>query len=343
MLQSITYLPGTEEESIALQTFLNEWNSTGPTIPVNTSGSTGIPKRITIEKHHMRVSAQSTLAHFSIPKGGTAVLCLSLETIGGKMMVIRAIEHDMHLIVAPVKSNPFIDLPANTTYDLAAIVPTQLHQIVQDTPEILRYFSTILVGGAPVSNNLITQLQSAQLTVYQTFGMTETISHVASRKIGHCTDEHYTALPGITFSATNNQLNIHYPAIGLTELLTKEIVELIDEKRFKWIGRSDNVIISGGRKIYPEDLEHKLNSIFDVPYFIFGIHDEYWGQLVVLVVNSSVPIPVEKAALLHIGLQTHELPKRIYTLPDFAMLANAKIDRLTIVKNMNLDEYTSLL
>jgi O-succinylbenzoic acid--CoA ligase len=225
MIQSITYLKGVTEEKHQLEVFLDQWFSPGKTVTIRTSGSTGTPKLIELNKEHMRISALATLDYFSIQKGGNALLCLSLTTIGGVMMVVRSIERSLNLIVAPVQSQPITDLNNHIEIDLAAMVPTQVHQLVEENPKALSSIRTLLVGGAPVTTQLIEKLNSINYTAYQTFGMTETISHVAVRKIGKETDDYYEALPHIQFSENDHQLVIHYPSISTNPIQTKEHID----------------------------------------------------------------------------------------------------------------------
>jgi O-succinylbenzoic acid--CoA ligase len=343
MIQSITYLTGISTEKNQLDAFLDQWFSPGKTVTIRTSGSTGTPKLIELSKDHMRISARATLDYFSIQKGGNALLCLSLTTIGGVMMVVRSIERSMNLIVAPVQSQPITDLNNQLVIDLAAMVPTQVHQLVAEKPEALLSIRTLLVGGAPVTTQLIEKLNSINYTAYQTFGMTETISHVAVRKIGKETDDYYEALPHIQFSENDHQLVIHYPSISTNPIQTKEHIELIDEYHFNWLGRTDLVINSGGKKIIPEAIEEKLGRFISKPFIVAGIPDDYWGEMVVLVVATRNDPKLDKSQLTQVGLQGHELPKRVYYINELILLESGKVDRRSTLNQLKRDEYTELL
>lgn len=343
MIQSITYLKGVTGEKQQLEVFLEQWFSPSKTVSIQTSGSTGTPKLIELSKEHMRISALATLDHFSIQKGGNALLCLSLTTIGGVMMVVRAIERSLNLIVAPVQSQPLTDLNNRLKIDLAAMVPTQVNQVVEEKPEAVSSIRTLLVGGAPVTIQLIEKLKSINYTAYQTFGMTETISHVAVRKIGAETDNYYEALPHIQFSENDQQLVIHYPSISKDPIQTKEHIQLIDEHHFNWLGRTDLVINSGGKKIFPEGIEEKLGRFISQPFIVAGIPDNYWGEMVILVVTSGNELKLDKAQLKQLGLEGHELPKRIYFLKELVQLPNGKVDRRSTLNQLKRDEYTELL
>ena len=343
MIQSITYLEGVSSEKDQLESFLKEWQSNNLSIQLKTSGSTGKPKIIELLKSQMRLSAKATLDYFSIAKKGNALLCLSLNTVGGIMMVVRAIENDMHLIVAPVQSEPITNLSNSISIDLCAMVPTQLNQVLLHRSEVLHQIKTLLIGGAPIFGSIVDLLKKAKHTVYQTFGMTETISHVAVRRIGLITDEYYEALPSVHFSERNNNLIIHYPRLLPDPLETKEHVELVDRFHFKWLGRTDLVVNSGGKKIYPESIEEKLDHLIPFPFLTTGIPDEHWGEMLVLIVETDSPFQLKKEELKHLGLAGHELPKRIYIIEDIDRLPGGKIDRITTLKKLNRDEYSELL
>jgi O-succinylbenzoic acid--CoA ligase len=245
--------------------------------------------------------------------------------------------------VAPVQSQPITDLNNHLKIDLAAMVPTQAHQLVAEKPEALLSIRTLLVGGAPVTTQLIEKLNSINYTAYQTFGMTETISHVAVRKIGKETDDNYEALPHIQFSENDHQLVIHYPSISTKPIQTKEHIELIDEYHFNWLGRTDLVINSGGKKIFPEAIEEKLGRFISKPFIVAGIPDDYWGEMVVLVVATRNDPKLDKSQLTQVGLQGHELPKRVYYINELILLQSGKVDRRSTLNQLKRDEYTELL
>lgn len=343
MIQSITYLKGVAGEKQQLEVFLEQWFSPDLTLSIQTSGSTGAPKLIELSKANMRISARVTLDYFSIQKGGKALLCLSLTTIGGVMMVVRAIERNMHLIVAPVQSQPLTDLNNQLEIDLAAMVPAQVHRLVEEEPKALTSIHTLLVGGAPVTTQLIEKLKSINYTAYQTFGMTETISHVAVRRIGTESDEYYEALPHIHFSENDHQLVIHYPSVSPVPIQTKEYIELIDAHHFNWLGRTDLVINSGGKKIFPEGIEEKLGRFISQPFIVAGIPDNYWGEMVILVVASQSDLRLGKSQLKQVGLDTHELPKRVYYTEHLVKLPSGKVDRRSTLNQLKRDEYSELL
>lgn len=324
----ITYLD--LERKNEIESFLNEWFNEELFISVQTSGSTGSPKKISLSKENMIISAKKTIDFLSIEKGSSCYLCLSCSTIAGKMMMVRAIINEMHIIVGPVSTGSLEIL--NQRISLTAIVPMQLNQILLHYPEKLQWISHVLVGGAPVNKALIATLQTEGLTVYQTFGMTETISHVALRKIGYHQDDHYTALEGIHFSTDDDhRLVVHYPEIGQAALLTNDIVELNSDRTFKWLGRIDFAINSGGKKILPEIIEQKLQHQINRNFFIHGFPDDILGQKVVLLVEGEPIEDLEKR--LDNLLDKFEKPKQILFIPHFVRTESGKISRLETVKS----------
>ena len=238
--------------------FLTEWNSSSEEIMAQTSGSTGIPKIIKLSKKGLQFSARNTNNFFNLNENSKALLCLPMTTIGGKMMLVRALESKMTLVVDHPSSNP---LSKHSEYfDFVAVTPMQLTKIVNESCEKINTIQSILVGGAPMNEKLISQLKEKKITVYHGYGMTETASHVAIRKVGFESDEFYNAMPGIRFSISDSQtLKIHYPALQDAPIETTDIVELIDEFRFNWVGRNDFVVNSGGIKIHVEEIENELS------------------------------------------------------------------------------------
>jgi O-succinylbenzoic acid--CoA ligase len=320
------------ERKKEIESFLYEWFNDELFVSVQTSGSTGSPKKIFLSKENMMVSAKKTIDFLSIEMGSGCYLCLSCSTIAGKMMMVRAIMNEMHIIVGPVSSGSLEIL--NQQVSLTAIVPMQLNQILLHYPDKLQLIRHILVGGAPVNSTLIETLQKEGLTVYQTFGMTETISHVALRRIGYEQDDYYIGLKGIHFSTDDDErLIVHYPEIGLASLQTNDIVELYSKSTFKWLGRFDFAINSGGKKIIPEIIEQKLQYQINRNFFIHGFPDDVLGQKVVLLVEGEPIRDLEKS--LDKLLDKFEKPKQILFIPHFVRTKSGKISRLETVKSTN--------
>jgi len=308
--------------------FIEEWFNSAEFIQSKTSGSTGEPKTIEILKSKMKASAQMTGKFLNLQKDEVALLCLSTATIAGKMMIVRSIVLGLKLVIVEPCSNPFEFI--NERIDFAAIVPLQLIDILKQNPEKLKSVRNVIVGGGSVSDEIEEQLKKQKLTVFQTFGMTETISHVAMRKIGLHQEEHYSALEGNSFSSEDNQLIVHSSLVDGTPLKTNDCVELMNTKQFIWKGRTDFVINSGGVKLQPEEIEKKLSKLIKSPFFITGKKDAVLGEKVILCIESETAIQIQKSAL-ESYLSKYELPKEIYIFKQFNYTESNKINRLKTV------------
>jgi O-succinylbenzoic acid--CoA ligase len=326
---NVRYINTSEAIKADVEAFLRAWNDSNDHVTVHTSGSTGKPNQLSIKKRDMIISAKRTLDFLSIPKGSVATLCLSPSTIGGKMMIVRAIVGEMTLLVGQVTSLPLSN--NEETSDLIAMVPLQLSETLISSPEKLFNHRNILIGGGPVSNSTIELLKKNRLTVWHTYGMTETISHVAMRRIGLEQEESFHALPGIDFTTNDGKLVIHYPAIGIQELQTNDLVELISPTSFNYIGRADFIINSGGIKFNPEELEDIIHSQIPVAFFIAGIKDEKLGEKLILVLESPTPFNISVDELKSL-LPKHAVPKELFFVKEFIRTASGKIDRVQSLK-----------
>ena len=319
--------------SVSVSTFLSNWFSSDDFITVQTSGSTGKPKLIQLKKEFMINSALATGEFFDLKENTTALLCLSVDFIAGKMMLVRALVLGWKLdVVAPV-SNPIENL--NKEYDFAAFVPMQLQNSLKNIHKI----KTIIVGGGIVSSKLEKQIQNIKTQVFATYGMTETITHIAVKKLNNVSEDelisasYYRVLPNIKiYRDTRNCLVIDAPKISQEIIITNDVVEIISENEFKWLGRFDNVINSGGIKLHPEIIEEKLSAIIKERYFVAGIPDEILGEKLVLVIESNI-ISNEKEKSLQQeirklkSLSKFEIPKEIYFVSKFIETETKKIQR----------------
>jgi o-succinylbenzoate---CoA ligase len=329
-LENCILLPETTEEYLGVQLFHKAWYGNDLFIETNTSGSTGTPKTIRLEKKHMLGSALATIDFFKFNQNTSACLCLNPSTIGGKMMLVRVFEANMKLIVAPVRSMFFADI--HFQVDFVALVPMQIEQIMRSGQQ--KYFSTFLVGGAPISQNLESKIIQHNLNCFGSFGMTETISHIALRKLS-TKNEPYFAMPNVQFSEHNGTLVITAKHLGLDGLETTDLVDLVDATHFYWLGRSDFVINSGGKKIHPELLENQISTVVTRPFFIFGQPHSTLGEEVCMAVESRELLDIESIKhRLSLILSKHEVPKRIFVIRKFRVLPNNKIDRKQTILNM---------
>ena len=322
-----------------ITSFIKNWGDKEDFIVCQSSGSTGAPKNIELTKKKMQISARKTLDYFDIKKGSNALLCLSLETIAGKMMLIRSLIGELNLHVSTVSANPILALKKPVNF--VALVPMQLEAAVDSAIEKLKSINIVLVGGATVSEGLIQKLKDNKITVFQSYGMTETISHVAIRKIGFETEKYYTALDGISFSTQNECLVIDYPEILNEKLLTNDRVKLIDSRHFQYINRADFIINTGGIKINPEEIEIKIAEILNKPFFIWFLQDDLLGQKIVLIVKTIEAITLKKE-LFSDNLEKYEIPKNYSLIKDFILTKSGKINRIKTMESIEENQWQIL-
>jgi O-succinylbenzoic acid--CoA ligase len=324
-----------EELHTKVETFCQQWEN-GLPISIFTSGSTGKPKEIMFTKEQFIQSAKKTIAFFDLNEKTKALLCLSPDTIGGKMMMVRALVGNYALFITNPSLDPLEGI--DEQIDFVALVPAQVSHILQNSTSLakLKLVKHLLIGGADVPKELMQQLQLHGIKAYQSYGMTETISHVALREIGQNTEYH--ALPGIHFTLEQNCLTIHYPEINPNPIQTTDEVELLDAHRFIWKGRADFVINSGGKKIHPEELEQRFSTYILGRFFFSSIPHPIWGEALVLV--TELPTSLDKTTLSSEFL-AHEIPKFIQTAP-MILTESGKIQRERTFQQCIDDAWISL-
>ncbi|MFD2562225.1 AMP-binding protein [Aquimarina rubra] len=311
--------------------FLLDWLNDKDHIIVQTSGSTGTPKKIKVYKQHMINSAKATGAFFKVEEGTTALLCLPAAYIAGKMMLVRAMVLGWKIDLVPPKTNPLDTVYKQ--YDFCAMVPLQLDNSINR----LHLLKKLIVGGGKVSENLKELVQGIKTKIFETYGMTETVTHIAARRINPKKKDkkdakYFRALPNITLSIDErNCLMIKAPQLNEETIITNDVVELKTYKRFSWKGRFDNVINSGGIKLYPEEIETKLQLLIGHRFFIAGVPDNVLGDKVVLLIERSLDITAKeklKEAIQHLSILTkYEIPKEIHFLPQFIETDTGKVQR----------------
>ena len=268
---------------MTLNDFLDEWNNPKNTVEVQTSGSTGVPKCIQVEKQRMLNSARITCDFLGLKAGDTALLCMPLDYIAGKMVVVRSIERQLRLTTVEPSGHPLKDI--STSFDFAAMVPMQVYNSLQvpEEREKLRTIKHLIIGGGPINDDLQQQLSRFPNNVWSTYGMTETLSHIALRRLnGENASLWYTPFCTVSISLnTNGCLVIEAPLVHEGRLETHDRAEIRDGK-FRILGRLDNVINSGSIKIQAEEVEEKLRPHIKMPYLISKCRDEKFGEVVVL-------------------------------------------------------------
>ena len=268
---------------MTLNDFLDEWNNPKNTVEVQTSGSTGVPKCIRVEKQRMLNSARITCDFLGLKAGDTALLCMPLDYIAGKMVVVRSIERQLRLTTVEASGHPLKNI--TNSFDFAAMVPMQVYNSLQvpEECEKLRTIKHLIIGGGPINDDLQQQLSSFPNNVWSTYGMTETLSHIALRRLnGENASLWYTPFSTVSISLNaNGCLVIEASLVHEGRLETHDRAEIRDGK-FRILGRLDNVINSGGIKIQAEEVEEMLRPHIKMPYLISKCSDEKFGEVVVL-------------------------------------------------------------
>ena len=273
---------------MTLEEFLEEWNNDSEQVMVHTSGSTGKPKPMWVEKRRMEASARITCDFLGLKKGDTALLCMSLDYIAGKMMVVRSLVRNLKLIVVEPTGNPLANVAA-TKIDFAAMVPMQVYNSLQvpQERERLKQIKHLIIGGGAIDEAMASELKDFPNYVWSTYGMTETLSHIALRRLnGPEASEWYKPFPSVEISQNDDGcLVIDAPQVCSERLVTNDIVE-ISEAGFRIIGRKDNVICSGGIKIQAEEVERILKPYVHDPFLITKRKDQKFGEIVVMMVED---------------------------------------------------------
>lgn len=296
--------------------FLLDWFDGKSYIEMHTSGSTGIPKTIRVDKQAMVNSALATGDFFELHAGNKALHCLPVKYVAGKMMLVRAMILGLDLEFVAPSSHPLRNVDGN--FDFAAMVPLQAQNSIADLHRIKK----LIVGGAKINSALENQLIKLPTQVFETYGMTETISHIAAKSVG---EKAFTVLPNVTISYDDqNCLVIHAPQISDDVIETNDVVELVNENQFIFLGRIDNVINSGGIKLLPEQIEEKLAGKIEPRYFISSKEDKELGEKIILVIEGN---SYNVDTSIFDELDKYEKPKEILFVPKFKETGNGKIIR----------------
>ncbi|MDV6168543.1 AMP-binding protein [Flavobacterium sp. DG1-102-2] len=307
----------------AVGNFLLDWFDQRTFIEMQTSGTTGSPKLITVDKQAMVHSALATAEFFDLSSDIKVLHCLPTQFVAGKMMLVRAfiLGWDMDL-VAPV-STPLQN--NDTQYHFAAMVPFQ----AQHSLEKLQQIKKLILGGAKVSQSLSKQLEVLPTEVFETYGMTETITHIAAKKVG---EEAFTVLPNVRVSEDERHCLIIDPYVICDEpIVTNDVVKVLDDTHFIWLGRYDNVINSGGVKLFPEQIEEKLSSKIQRRFFVKGIPDEELGEKLVLVIEGD-RYDIDPEIFAKLG--KFEKPKEVLFVPEFTETGSGKLQREETLKSL---------
>lgn len=306
----------------------------GRSILTTTSGTTGPPKRMRIPRRDLVNSARLTADTFDLHEDDRALLCLPCEYIAGKMMLVRAMALGLDLHIIDPRGSVIDHLGTTDRFTFAAMVPLQLHRAIQeDRTRVEDQFKTILLGGGPISAVLEEDLQGLRTTVYHGYGSTETVTHVAMRTLnGSGRTDRYRALGRVTFDRDERGcLVVRTPHLTKKEHVTNDLVELIGPTSFRWLGRFDNVILTGGKKIFPEQIEAKTAGVIPYPHFFMAVPDERLGQAVALVLETDRRIETVLPEVMEALVKTlteHELPRRVTAMRRFLRTGSGKVVRL---------------
>tara|TARA_R110002020_G_scaffold153811_2_gene333250 strand:- start:1306 stop:2382 length:1077 start_codon:yes stop_codon:yes gene_type:complete len=314
--------------------FILDWLDDKKYVMVNTSGSTGEPKTIKLRKKHMINSARATGKHFKLGEHTTALACLPTRYIAGKMMLVRAMVLGWRLDMVPPRANPLDTVYKR--YDFCAMTPFQLDNSVGR----LHLVSKLIVGGGPFSASLKSMVQGVDTKVYETYGMTETITHIAVRRVNSKKAQEaevpFKTLNKVTVSQDERGcLVIKAPKVSTDPVVTNDVVKLLSYKKFLWLGRIDNVVNSGGIKLHPEQIENKLASVIDVPYFVTSEPDESLGEKLILVLETE---DLDSAKIDYSNLDKYEVPKAVYCTPSFTRTQNGKLQRWETLRSLTSEQ-----
>lgn len=315
--------------------FLLDWLNQTSMVAVKTSGSTGTPKVIHLQKQQMVHSALATGTYFALQAGDKALLCLPAEYIAGKMMLVRAMVLGLELDYVNSSSFPLAQIEKE--YDFSAMVPLQ----VGNSLDQMEQLKTLIIGGASISGALRERLRAKKTRIYETYGMTETITHIAVREISTgsgSAKRHFTALPDVQLSQDpRGCLIIHAPMVTTGAVVTNDRVRLISETEFEWLGRHDNVINSAGIKLFPEQIESKLAPFITNAFFVSSLPDEVLGQKLILVIEGTIDtLKLGNTLRSESDLERFEFPKELYTLPRFIETDTGKIRRKETLQLLNI-------
>lgn len=283
-----------------------EWVSDCPTLRCHTSGSTGTPKTIDLPKEQVAASARRTLDFFHLDQSARFHSCLAPDYIGGKMMMVRALLAGGCFTWEKPSNHPLRDA-ANERIDLLCVVPAQMRDILdrrKELPEI----GAILIGGSPINSALKAEIAASGLHCWETYGMTETASHVALRPVSE-PEAWFTPLDGIAVSLSDSRLAIDIP--GWQRLVTNDIAEITSDNRFHIVGRADNVVITGGLKVHPEEVESRLQPYLDFDFILTSRPDALWGQRVVMIAENAGMPDEQILDICRSHAARHEVPKQI--------------------------------
>lgn len=318
---------------MTLDEFVSDWQSDSPTLLVHTSGSTGKPKPMLVEKRRMEASARITCGFLGLRAGDTALLCMPLDFIAGKMVVVRSLVWGLRLMAVEPSGHPLKGLTESPTF--AAMVPMQVYNSlkVEEERRLLRDIKHLIIGGGAINRDMAEELRGFPNAVWSTYGMTETLSHIALRRLsGAEASEWYEPFDGVGVTTNaDGCLVIDAPAVCAHPLVTNDIAEIApDGRRFRIRGRRDNVVCSGGLKLQIEDMEARLQPHLNVPYMISKRPDDKFGEAVVLLAVTDDMESVCEVCRKH--MPRYEQPRYFLAVSELPMTPTGKPARAEAMK-----------
>ncbi|WP_278352365.1 AMP-binding protein [Chryseobacterium gleum] len=315
--------------------FLEEWFSEKTGVNVQTSGSTGIPKIFEIEKKKMVNSAVMTCNFLGLKEGDTALLCLPVEYISGKMMIVRSIERKLKLKITDPSLKPAENLEEEI--DFCAMTPLQ----VENSLDKLHLIKNLIIGGAAVSESLKSKILKMNLSnsnrIFETYGMSETLSHIGLKQLLPEQEEYFTVFENVKISLDDRGcLKIFAPNVNAEELQTNDLVEIRNGNQFKFLGRIDNVINSGGAKIFPETLEALVKKDIPNEAIFMGLPDESLGQKLILIIEGEESDEVKRKISEISFERSFHKPKEIIFIKEIPRTPNGKVNRMELYKSINI-------
>jgi o-succinylbenzoate---CoA ligase len=303
--------------------FILDWFNDKSYIEIATSGTTGTPKIIKVDKQAMVNSALATGDFFDLFPGNTALNCLPVKYIAGKMMFVRAFILGLDMDFVAPSSNPMNRIDKN--FDFVAMVPLQAENSLSQMNQIKK----LIVGGVRMSSKLITALKKSKTKVYETYSMTETVTHIAAKPIG---EKAFSVFPNVIISQDDRKcLVISAPNLNVDKIVTNDVVDMISEKQFIWLGRQDNIINSGGIKLIPEQIETKLSNKISGRFFVAGVLDDTLGEKLVLFIEGN-PYNLEDS--VYDDLDKYEKPKEVRFVTKFPETETGKVKRNEVVASI---------
>lgn len=306
--------------------FREEWLSETPMVSVHTSGSTGTPKAITLTKEFMRQSAWRTIRRFDLGSDSLLHSCISADTIGGKMMMVRALECGARFSCEKPSNTPLAGYDGEQL-SLVSVVPSQLSYLVSHPAEQAKCLR-VLVGGSPLAPSLRRQVAASGMEVYESYGMTETASHIAVRRVD-ARPTPFEPMPGVRVSLDSRGCLVIAFAEGQT-LATNDLARVFPNGNFEILGRADGMFITGGKKVNPLEVESLLSERIAEPLLVVAQTDRKWGQRLLLLIEGPEPEDEAVEALrLKIRGVLHEamLPKAMAWVKRLPVKASMKPDR----------------